>query len=61
MTNLQNPIKLMLPVQSSCEKYFALPVGQIIFKTSRHPVPMTEGRFAIVTDVGLRDAVDAVA
>ena len=28
------------PVQSSPEKYFAFPVGQISATSSRHPVPM---------------------
>jgi hypothetical protein len=42
------PFRLILAVQSSLKKYFALPVGQIIFKSSPHPAPR-EGRFAIVT------------
>src|SRR5712692_8758833 len=42
---------LFLPVQSSLQKYFASPVGQIISTNSRHPTP-PEGRIAIVTDVG---------
>jgi hypothetical protein len=45
-------------VQSSCEKYSALPRPQIKdYLTPSHP---TEGRIMIVTDAG-RDAVDAVA
>jgi hypothetical protein len=44
-------------VESRSQKYFALPVGQIISTSSRRPVPL-EGRFAIVTNAG-RDAVDA--
>jgi hypothetical protein len=38
-------------------KFFAFPVGQIIFINSLRPVPL-EGRLAIVTNAG-RDAVDA--
>jgi len=44
-------------VQSESQKFFAFPVGQIIFINSPRPVPR-EGRLAIVTDAG-RDAVDA--
>ena len=46
-------------VESRSQKYFALPVGQIISTSLRRPVPL-EGRFAIVTNAG-RDAVDADA
>ena len=54
--DLSNRIRLMLPVQSCPQKYFASPPTQIksIFARSRP----TEGRLAIVTDAG-RDAVDA--
>jgi hypothetical protein len=49
--NLSNPIKLMLPVQPSPQKYFASRFAQI---TSISPAVLfpLEGRFAIVTDVG---------
>jgi hypothetical protein len=51
----QNPdlsklFKLICAVQSPSEKFFALPVGQIISTSPRHPVSQ-EGRLAIVTDV----------
>jgi hypothetical protein len=46
-----NPIKLMLPVQSSPQKYFASRITQI--ESIFIPIPShSEGRFAIVTDVG---------
>jgi hypothetical protein len=38
-------------VQPLLQKYFAMPVGQIISTNSRHPTPQ-EGRIMIVTDVG---------
>src|SRR4029079_17715023 len=41
-----------ITVQPSREKYFAFAVGQISATSSRHPVPLQEGRFAIVTNVG---------
>jgi hypothetical protein len=49
--NLSNRVKLMLPVQSSRQKYFASRFAQI---TSISPAVLfpLEGRFAIVTDVG---------
>jgi hypothetical protein len=50
-------LKLIWVVQSSLQKYFASPVGQIISTNSRHPTP-PEGRIAIVTDAGW-GAVDA--
>jgi hypothetical protein len=37
-------ISLFLPVQSSLQKYFTSPVGQIISTNSRHPTP-PEGRW----------------
>ena len=55
--NSSKLLKLVCPVQSRPEKFFALPVGQIISTSPRHPVPQ-EGRLAIVTNAG-RDAVDA--
>jgi hypothetical protein len=45
-------------VQPFQKKYFASSFGRNSFTDSRHPVPQ-EGRIMIVTDVGLRDAVDA--
>ena len=49
--DLLNRIKLMLPVQSSSQKYFRSSLTQItsISFASR---PNTKGRFAIVTNVG---------
>jgi hypothetical protein len=44
-------LKLIWVVQSSLQKYFTSPVGQIISTSSRHPTPQ-EGRIAIVTDAG---------
>src|ERR1700721_1031487 len=38
-----------MPGQSCFEKVFAFAVGQITFRSSRHPVPNQEGRFAVVT------------
>jgi hypothetical protein len=38
-----------MPVQLSFKKFFAFAVGQITFRSSRHPVPNQEGRFAVVT------------
>jgi hypothetical protein len=52
-TDFFKRIKLFLAVQSSLQKYFVSPVGQIISTNSRHPTP-PEGRIAIVTDVGVR-------
>jgi len=46
-----NRIKLMLPVQSCLKKYFCFRTPQITSRTFRIP-SHTEGRFAIVTDVG---------
>jgi len=53
---LPKHFNLILPVQSSSKKFFALPVGQII-STSPPRLVSQEGRLAIVTDAG-RDAVD---
>ena len=49
-SNLLNLFNLILSVQSHLEKFSALPVGQIISTSPRHPVS-PEGRLAIVTDV----------
>ena len=48
--NFSKRFNLILPVQSHLKKIFALPVGQIISTSPRHPVSQ-EGRLAIVTDV----------
>jgi hypothetical protein len=50
---------LLQPVQPHFQKYFAMPVGQIISTSSPRPAPQRGAR-AIVTDAG-RDAVDAAA
>jgi hypothetical protein len=47
-----NGFKLICPVQSCAQKDSTLPVGQIITTSSRRSIPH-EGRFAIVTNVGL--------
>jgi hypothetical protein len=47
-------------VQSSTQKYFALPVGQIIFRTSRHPAP-ARGAYRDRHGRWARDAMDALA
>ncbi len=54
---LLNGINLICPVQSRLQKYSASPLTQITSISLAIP-SHTEGRFAIVTDVG-RDAVDA--
>jgi hypothetical protein len=59
-SNFLSRINAESTVQSSSEKYFALPVGQIIFITPRRPLPDQEGRFAVVTKRWARDAMDAV-
>jgi hypothetical protein len=46
-----NPFKLFLPVQSLLQKYFHSLLTQIT-RISHAVPPCTEGRFAIVTDVG---------
>jgi len=49
--NLSNPVKLMLPVQSLAKKYFPSRITQI--KSISIAIPAhSEGRFAIVTNVG---------
>ena len=48
-TNFTSGINADSTVHPSAQKYFALPVGQIISIPSRRPVPDQEGRFAIVT------------
>jgi len=55
--NFRNPINAESTVQSFAKKYFALPVGQIISTSPRHPASI-RGALAIVTNVG-RDAMDA--
>ena len=50
--NFPRHFKLIWVVQSLIQKYFAMPVGQIISTSSRRPVPDKGGRFAIVTSVG---------
>jgi hypothetical protein len=55
--DLLKPFNLISSVQSCSEKFSALPVGQIISTSPRHPASQ-EGRLAIVMDAG-RDAVDA--
>jgi hypothetical protein len=50
-SNFLNRIKLFLPVQSRSQKYSASRFTQITFKTPAVP-SHSEGRFAIVTDVG---------
>ena len=52
-SNLLNPFNLILAVQSHSEKFFALPVGQIISTSPRHLVP-PEGRLATRTRGGMR-------
>jgi hypothetical protein len=49
--NLLNWVKLMLPVQSPLQKYFRSLLTQITCISLAIPAH-TEGRFAIVTDVG---------
>jgi hypothetical protein len=51
-SDLLNRIKLMLPVQSSPQKYLRFLLTQIT-SMSLAPRPTHKGRFAIVTDVGL--------
>jgi len=46
-------------VQPPLQKYFALPVGQIISTSSRHPA--CQGAFRDRHERGVRDAVDAWA
>jgi hypothetical protein len=48
-SNFASSINADSTVHPCSQKYFALPVGQIISIPSRHPVPDQEGRFAIVT------------
>jgi hypothetical protein len=50
-TDLPDVLIYKTAVQPSLQKYFAFPVGQIKF-TTRHVPPRSEGRIAIVTDVG---------
>jgi hypothetical protein len=55
---VMSPIKPESIVQSSARKYFALPVGQIIFITSRHPASI-RGAFRDRHERWVRDAMDA--
>ena len=57
--NFPNRFKLICPVQSSRKKIIRFTSDPNHRLIHSHPVP-TEGRFAIVTNVG-RDAVDAKA
>src|ERR1700733_5715807 len=54
-----SPINADSTVHSLCQKYFALPVGQIIFIPSRRPVP-DRGALRGRHDSLARDAMDAV-
>jgi hypothetical protein len=56
-SNLLRQISLFLPVQSRLQKNFCFPETQITSISLAIP-SHSEGRFAVVTDVG-RDAVDA--
>ena len=49
-----------MPVQPHLQKYFAMPVGQIIFMTSRHPASI-RGAYRDRHGRWVRDAVDAIA
>ena len=49
---------ICLQVQPSRKKYFALPVGQIISTSSRHPASI-RGTYRDRHERGVRDAVDA--
>ena len=51
---------MILSVQSCAKKYFALPVGQIIFIPSRHPGPI-RGAFRDRHERWMRDAMDAIS
>jgi hypothetical protein len=55
-----DPAPAGLPVVPICRKATALILPPNHRHLDAHPVPH-EGRIAIVTDVGLRDAVDALA
>jgi hypothetical protein len=57
-SNLSKYFKLILSVQSRPKKYFALPVGQIISTSPRHPRPI-RGAFRDRHERWARDAVDA--
>jgi hypothetical protein len=51
---------LTIRVQPPLQKYFALPVGQIISTSSRHPASI-RGAFRDRHERGVRDAVDTAA
>jgi hypothetical protein len=57
-SNFASQINADSSVQSLGEKYFALPVGQIISTTSRRPVP-DRGALRGRHDLLARDAMDA--
>src|ERR1700761_9704073 len=57
-SNFANPIKADSPVQSPKKKYFALPVGQIICRSLRHPAPI-RGAYRDRHGRWTRDAMDA--
>jgi hypothetical protein len=59
-SKLLNRINLICPVQSRLQKFCGSRRPQITSISAAIP-PHTEGRFAIVTDVRVRDAVDAAA
>src|ERR1700722_6992557 len=58
-SNFFSPINADFSVQSCAQKYFALPVGQIISTTPRHPAP-DRGALRGRHDSLARDAMDAV-
>jgi len=58
-SNLPKHFNLILPVQSWLEKFFILPVGQIIFTSPR--VSRPQGAFRDRHERWVRDAVDALA
>jgi hypothetical protein len=57
-SNFTSQINADSTVQPFAKKYFALPVGQIIFKTSRHPA-LVRGALRGRHDSLARDAMDA--
>jgi hypothetical protein len=58
-SNFANPINAESTVHPFAQKYFALPVGQIIFITSRRPVP-DRGALRGRHDLLARDAMDVI-
>src|SRR3984885_5924807 len=59
-SNFINPINAESTVQSPRLKYFTFAVGQIIFRTSRHPVP-SRGAYRDRHGRWARGAIDALA